>query len=413
MKLWRYIGPQLASRASAHLLFIAALLQHAHGDLLTNRNFESGTLSGWTAVETGWSIGPGISGGSETNGAIFLLDSSNWGAEPLLYQDVPVTQALQYSAHVFVQSTNISLAECWLGINWRRSDGSSIYTVRSAIIASNQSYAPAQQILAWTAPHGAVTARVMAYVSTILSMPDDSDTFAFDQFSFEQNPPSLLTNEDFETATLDGWSTIGTQWSASVHPLYGTHEARYTHKPEETNSQAVIYQCFPVSPGLPYTAYVRIYSEGPIDSEAWLEVQWSDTNGAIVASNKSAHASPQYEYILSRLYSLTSPTNAVTACLRGVIDVSQLHPENSTFFSFDTFTIVPRVPLSMSTPSSDSVLIEWDGKGPRSILQQSTNLIHDIWYNTQFIPDLVSNRWSISLNHALSNAAYRYQLLLP
>ena len=392
---------------------LVCFVPYSHADLLTNRQFESGDYSGWTTVGTGWSIGQGVSNSDDANGAIFQSDISNWGSEILLYQDVPVTQGAYYSAHMFVLADNISSSECWLEIEWKRNDGSTIYSQRTTSINSNQDYQPSQQALSLVAPNEAVTVRVAAVVDRSFSSPSDTDTYGFDQFSFEQNPQGLLANPDFAVDDLEGWSTIGTQWSRSYLWEEYNHVARYTHMAEETNVYPAIYQCFPVSPGSMYVAYGVIYSDNPWTSEAWVEIHWLDTNGIVIAHDEGEHVSPVDAHMFSRLYSLISPTNAIAACVRGVIDVSSLSYASGTTYMFKGFRVMPIVPISAFTVTADAISVGWDGSGPRGILQQTINLTDSSWENTHLIPDLVSNRWVVSSGSILNAKALRYRMVLP
>ncbi len=389
-----------AALVCAQLLSRGAL---ANGNLLTNGHFESGTLAGWTYTAAVWAIGEGLETTSETNAVVFQTSALTPDFEHVLYQRVPVTAGESYSLSALIKATNHSSGTCRLKIDWLNAGGSLIGSESTLAVNGNQPFTLAA-ILCYPANSGAVTARVGIVIDTSSTPPSATDRFAIDDVTFVKVPTVLLTNHAFQMGNLGGWIPIGGSWqyhNLSIGPSF----AMYTRFPEETNALASLTQCIPIMGGGAYALDAAVGSYDATTAPGWFEVEWRDEGGQLIASVQSQFYQPTNRFLRAIMDAVIAPTNAVTACVRAVVDTA-LNAHDVMLFGDVNFMQVPLLSLTYTAGQPD---LSWSGAALRGYIYCTTNGPGGPWTRLEMLPGSVSNKWTIPLSANVSNALYRLQ----
>jgi hypothetical protein len=167
-----------------YLLFLICILNGVVGqaELLTNRDFETGDLTGWSTFGQGWRVGTGADVQAGSYGVVNDVMNTDGDHYRGLMQNVPVTAGVTYSIFTYIRAVNIESAQGWLELQWLDSSGVVIGTLfNGSPITADQSYLPVS-ISTVIAPYGAVTASVRGIVYMPLAPVGDTDYLIFDTF---------------------------------------------------------------------------------------------------------------------------------------------------------------------------------------------------------------------------------------
>lgn len=150
---------------------------------LQNWGFEVDGFANWTTFGQGWRISSGADAFASDHGAVndvLTTDVDEWRG---VYQNLPVSAGLTYSAGVYIRAVAVESSESFLEIQWLNSVGGMISQTTSAAVAADQGFqlASLHDILA---PAGAVTASVRAIVHMLSAPTTNADFHVVDELYF-------------------------------------------------------------------------------------------------------------------------------------------------------------------------------------------------------------------------------------
>jgi hypothetical protein len=397
-----------------YLLFLICILNGVVGqaELLTNRDFETGDLTGWSTFGQGWRVGTGADVQAGSYGVVNDVMNTDGDHYRGLMQNVPVTAGVTYSIFTYIRAVNIESAQGWLELQWLDSSGVVIGTLfNGSPITADQSYLPVS-ISTVIAPYGAVTASVRGIVYMPLAPVGDTDYLIFDTFSMVEHPNSLLQNRGFESGDFAGMNTFGQGWRIGV----GSDADGYGRGAVndvltvDVDTWRGVYQNIAVEAGGHYAAWVMIRAVGVESSSSWLEIQWLNELGQVLSQETSPTVVADQSFTPAMLPELVAPAGAVTASVRGIVFMSASPAGGADFHIFDSFSFIPRVDLDIQRPAADSVVVRWSAMGARNYLAVSSNVLGGVWVTPQVAPVLDAGQWMV--NHSASPAMQCYRLQL-
>jgi len=163
-----------------YILFVAIT---ASAELVVNGGFETGDLTSWSTFGQNWRIATGADAHSGTYGLVndvLNTDVDNWRG---VYQTVPITAGLDYTAGVYIRTVSLEISSSWFELQWLDSGGGVINQLQSSIVTSDQAFT-FMGVGTVTAPANAVNASVRGVVN-MASAPTDTDFHVFDDFTMD------------------------------------------------------------------------------------------------------------------------------------------------------------------------------------------------------------------------------------
>ncbi|HMP90239.1 MAG TPA: PEP-CTERM sorting domain-containing protein [Kiritimatiellia bacterium] len=153
----------------------------------------------------------------------------------------------------------------------------------------------------------------------------------------------LITNSGFETGDLTGWSTFGPGWrvGSGGDANSGTFGAVNDVETVHVDEWRGIFQNVAVTAGETYTAGVFIRTVNLESSRSWFELQWLDSDGGVISQLQSPFVTSDQSFTFMSVNDAIAPAGAVTASLRGIVQMLSSPTGNDDFHIFDDFTIVP------------------------------------------------------------------------
>lgn len=378
-------------------------------ELLTNRQFGMGDLTGWATFGQGWRIGVEDDSYVDDYGVVNDVLSTDVDMFRGVYQEVPVTAGESYSASVFIRTVNIAASVSWLEVQWLDSEGGILLISVSDWITGSQPFTIVQ-MPALIAPAGAVSASVRGVVQMPDSAPLEADFHVFDSFSFIQNPVSVLANRSFESGDLSGWATFGEGWrlgsgNDAASGLFGVVNDVL---PASVDEWRGIYQQVPVEAGEVYAAAASIRAVNLSTSESWLEVQWLDEFDGVIGQVVSDSITESQPYTRIALPYLLAPPDAVAASVRGVVRMLEI-PADGNFHLFDDFVFIQLPVMKIGIDYSSVPVVSWSTNYWRDGIEYRAMQAESDWAPISWEPHQVDDRW-IAVNPVTeSTIMYRYR----
>jgi len=150
-----------------------------------------------------------------------------------------------------------------------------------------------------------------------------------------------LVNPSFETGTWQGWNVAGANWRISTwkadqrRGMYGVVTDIFTN--DAGDEFRLIYQEVKASPGRGYNAKTYIRGVCVESSESFLEVQFLDKKGAVLAQYRSPGVTNDQDFTLTTITNMIAPPDTEKASIRGVVFVREPPRINTDFHVFDNF----------------------------------------------------------------------------
>jgi len=153
----------------------------------------------------------------------------------------------------------------------------------------------------------------------------------------------LIINPGFESGDFSDWGTFGQNWriGSGGDANSGTFGAVNDVTPADGDEWRGIFQNVAVVEGQTYTAGVFIRAVNVESSSSWFELQWLDTESAVISQLQSSHVTSDQAFTFMSVNDVVAPIGAVTASLRAIVHMSSAPAEGTDFHIFDDFSIVP------------------------------------------------------------------------
>lgn len=381
-------------------------------ELLANRSFEAGDFTGWSQFGPGWRTSGGADARTGDFGAVLDVQTNDVDNYRGLFQNVPVIAGETYSVSVSIRAQNVESSESWLELQWLDTSGTVLGQQQTAHVAADQAFTPST-LSALLAPAGAVTASVRGIVHMFSAPVTNTNFHIFDDFTFVQHPPDLVSNRSFETGDFSGWSAFGQGWyigtGADAHS--GADGAANAVSASESDNYRGLSQNVPVTAGKTYTGSVHIRAVNVRSSESWFEVQWLDTNGGLITQTQSVHVVADQSFTPVQLTDLIAPAGAVTASVRGIIYMSAPPASDADYHVFDDFSFIAQPDL-MLTYTGSQFHLDWDENATGFALESAADFPAPDWKPVLITPTNSAGRWWVSLTTNLPSLA-EYRLYLP
>jgi len=148
---------------------------------------------------------------------------------------------------------------------------------------------------------------------------------------------SGLLNPGFEN-DFTGWSTFGQGWrmGSGADANTGSKGVVNDVLSSDVDSFRGVFQNVPVSESASYRASVYIRGALLESSESWLEIQWLNGGGGVIAQEKTTNVTADQGFMLSALDGMVAPAGAVQASIRGIVNMVTA-PGDTDFHIMDDF----------------------------------------------------------------------------
>lgn len=324
---------------STMLLFVVLATVAAQANMVRNHSFDTGNMSSWDTFGTGWRLGTGADARSGRNGVVNEIRRRDSDEFRGIHQTVTVLPDSLYSGGVYIRAVNVETVEAWFELQFLDRRGNVLSQHESTHVRANQdfTFVGLRDVLT---PHEAVRASVRGIV-LVLSAPTETAYVAFDDFLFAEEIAQDATEENwgFETGDFSSWTVFGPGWRVSTgdDAFSWTYGAVNDVLTTDTDEWRGIFQEVPVIQGKKYSAGVYIRALNVESSQSWMELQWLDAIGTTISQFQTEPVTRDQPFRLSSMHDLVAPRGAVSASVRGVVQMLSPPSAEPDFHAFDEF----------------------------------------------------------------------------
>ena len=159
--------------------------------------------------------------------------------------------------------------------------------------------------------------------------------------------PQALTNLGFEAGNMTGWETFGSGWrissfsnDAGSDAHSGAAGAVNDVMKDDKDEWRGILQSMPASYGMLCSASVWIRTLKAKNSEALLELQFTDKDKKVLAIKQSEPVSGNDPYTQVEVDRLEAPKKTEWLLVRGIVHMTSPPGKDNNFIMFDDFEVI-------------------------------------------------------------------------